>query len=126
GDFLVSKDEVCKENGKPIVYFFGISRCPHCIWEHPIINNVTSKFEGYISYHENVDTDKDIDVFQKYSTGGVPTIVLGCKYYRVGSGRRIGEEQEAKVLTALICKLTGNKPNEVCSNVQDLINQVKE
>jgi len=30
GDFLVSEDEICKEDGKPIVYFFGSKGCPHC------------------------------------------------------------------------------------------------
>jgi len=124
GDFIISDDEICKENGKPIVYFFGSSRCPHCRWEHPIIENVTSKFKDYISFHNNLDSNADMEIFYKYSTGGIPTIVLGCKYYRVGSGERIGEEQESKVLTALICKLTGNNPIDVCTLVQDLIKEI--
>jgi len=125
GNFLVSKDGVCKEDNKPIIYLFGTNTCPHCRWEHPIINNVTSKFESYISYHDNIDTEKDGEIFSKYSSGGIPTLVLGCKYYRVGSGESIGQEQETKVLTALICKLTENKPSSVCNEVQDLIKQIE-
>lgn len=116
GNFIVSEDEICKEEDKPIIYYFGSSGCPSCKWEHPVIVNVTSSFEGYISLHDNMDSDADRDIFSKYSTGYIPTIVLGCKYYRVGAGASMGEEQESKVLTALICDLTGNKPVDVCSD----------
>ncbi|GAI38261.1 unnamed protein product [marine sediment metagenome] len=62
-----------------------------------------------------MDPSADMDVFSKYSPEGyVPALVLGCKYYRVGSGEIIGEEEENKVLTALICDLTENQPNDVC------------
>ena len=126
GDFLVSEDEICKEDGKPIVYFFGSKRCPHCAWEHPIVEEVAKNFQGYISFHNNMDSQEDMDVFRKYSTGSIPTLVLGCKYYRVGSGERAGEEMESKVLTALICKLTENRPNDICNAVQNLISQIHE
>ena len=125
GNFLVSDDDVCEEDGKPAIYFFGSEGCPHCSWEHPIINSVAENFEGLISYHENMNSDEDMDVFSRYSTGGIPAIVIGCKYYRVGSGERIGEEQEANVLTALICSLTNNEPSDVCDNVNDLIDQIE-
>lgn len=121
GNFLVSEDEICLEDGKPIIYFFGSEECSYCNWEHPIIEEVTSKFSDYISFHNNMDSDEDTDIFSKYSTGGIPTLVFGCKYYRVGAGIQAGEEQEIKDLTALICKLTGNQPADVCEEVQDLI-----
>ena len=116
GNFIVSGDEICTEDGKPIIYFFGSERCGYCKWEHPIVVNVTSKFEGYISFHENIDTTRDSEIFDKYNPhGGVPTLVLGCKYYRIGAGTSLGKEQEAKILTALICNLTDNKPIDICS-----------
>lgn len=124
GNFIISEDEVCRENEMPIIYFFGSKGCPHCTWEHPIVEKVAKDFEGYISFHNNMDSDADRDVFSKYSTGGIPTLVFGCKYYRVGSGEQIGEEEESKVLTALICKLTENQPLSVCNLVQDLIDQI--
>jgi len=71
-----------------------------------------------------MDSDEDMDVFSKYSTGGIPTLVFGCKYYRVGAGTQSGEEQETKDLTALICKLTGSQPADVCEQVQDLIQEI--
>lgn len=127
GNFSVSTDQVCQENNKPIVYFFGSTGCPHCKWEHPIVEKVVQAFGNQISFHNNMDaTSTDMDVFSKYSTGGIPTIILGCKYYRVGSGENAGEETETKDLTALICKLTNNQPSSVCSQVQDLISQIQD
>ena len=126
GNFSISEDEVCKENEKPIVYFFGSNSCPHCLWEHPIFEKVANNFEGYISFYNNMDSDKDTEVLMKYSTGGIPTLVLGCKYYRVGSGEQAGEEAESENLTALFCKLTGEKPGDICEPVKDLINQINE
>lgn len=125
GSFSVSANEACLENGKPIIYFFGSESCPHCKWEKPVMEGVMSKFEGLVSFHENIDSEKDSDVFSKYSSGGVPTIVMGCKYYRVGSGESAGVDEEANILTAITCKLTNGQPGNVCSAVQNLIDQIK-
>lgn len=131
GSFIVSTDEICKEDGKPIIYFFGADWCGACRWEHPVIENVTVKFEGYISFHDiNIDLDystADQEIFDKYSPEGyIPTIVLGCRYYRVGAGANMGEDMEAKVLTALICNLTDNEPADVCTDaeIEELITQI--
>jgi thiol-disulfide isomerase/thioredoxin len=125
GYFSVTNDEICKENDKPIIYFFGSSGCPHCRWEHPLIEEVAKEFKDYISFHNNMDSfGNDEKVFQKYSDGGVPTIVLGCKYYRLGSGEGGTQDEEKNNLRAIICKLTNGKPEAVCSKVQDLITKV--
>jgi len=117
GNFVVLNDEPCNENGKPIVYYFGSSGCPHCIWEHPIIKEVMANFADQISFHDLMDKQEEFEVFQKYSQingGGIPFIVLGCQYARVGSGEQAGEEAEKQALTELICKLTNNQPPQVC------------
>jgi len=117
GDFVVLDEEPCSEDGKPIVYYFGSSGCPHCRWEHPLIKEVAESFGGKISFYDLMDKQEKIDVFQKYLSingGGIPFIVLGCQYARVGSGERIGEEGEKEALTELICNLTNNQPSEAC------------
>jgi thiol-disulfide isomerase/thioredoxin len=126
GNFLIdSNSEVCVELDRPIIYIFGSQNCPHCLWEDPVIKNVTSSFRGLISFHENIDNSNDREIFSKYSTQGyIPLVVIGCKYYRVGSGESFGAEQEAKILAALICSLTNKEPSSVCSVVEDLINQI--
>jgi thiol-disulfide isomerase/thioredoxin len=129
GNFIVSGDEICEEDGIPIIYFFGSEECGYCKWEHPVITNVTAKFEGFISFHDNMNNfTADQEIFAKYNPrGGVPTLVLGCKYYRPGAGTSMGEDQEAKVLTALICDLTGNKPVDICSDpeIEEWINKIE-
>ena len=127
GNFIGSTDAPCTEDGKPIIYFFGNDGCSACRWEHPILERVTSKFEGYVAVHDNMNNaGTDRAVFSRYSTGSIPTIVLGCRYYRIGAGVRIGEEQEERVLTALICSLTENKPEAVCSDpeIETLLRQI--
>ncbi|MFA5387018.1 MAG: thioredoxin family protein [Candidatus Paceibacterota bacterium] len=111
----VAGAQVCQENGKPVVYFFGSTGCPHCVWEKPVIAAVAEKFGSAISYHENVDSQTDMDIFSKYSTQGyIPAIVIGCKYYRVGSGESSGQEAETAALTKLICNATNNQPAGIC------------
>jgi len=107
--------EICKENEKPIVYFFGSENCPHCTWEHPILKEVADQFGDSIIFKENIDTDVDQDLFLKYSPqGSIPAIVVGCKYYRVGSGEGSGEETEKENLKKIICKATNNQPSSIC------------
>ncbi|MFA5406648.1 MAG: thioredoxin family protein [Candidatus Nanoarchaeia archaeon] len=90
GNFIVTEDDLCvNDNGKPIIYFFGSSSCPHCAWEHPIINNVTALFGDEIEYHDNFNTQDDSEVFANYleiNKGGVPFMIIGCQFVRVGSG----------------------------------------
>jgi len=124
GNFEKHSNDTCKQDGKPIVYFFGSETCPHCLWEHPIINKVAEIFGTEISYHDNMDTANEFDVFQQYSSGAIPTTVIGCQYSRIGSGENLGAEQNEKVLSALICSLTGNMPENVCEPLQELINQI--
>jgi len=134
GNFLVTDKEVCTKDGKTLVYFFGSTSCPHCVWEKPIMEKVAKKFGDTIDFHENIDSSTDSDVFQKYSDinpGYVPFLVLGCKYVRVGAGENLGADDtesqklEEEALTAILCKLTGSKPDSVCASVKDKTSGVK-
>lgn len=127
GNFLALEREVCFEDEKPIVYFFGHSGCPHCKWQEPVIKKVASKFGDLIAFHNNMDSQEDIDILEEYqevNPGYVPFLVLGCKYVRVGSGELLGEEEETRALTAIICKLTDEKSEEVCEPLKDLTDSV--
>lgn len=134
GSFLVTDKEVCLEDGKPLVYFFGFSSCSHCVWEKPIAKKVFDKFKGKIAYHENFDVQTDSDVFEKYqdiNPGYVPFLILGCKYARMGSGESLAATPEAsksleeEALTAITCKLTDNQPAAVCNPLKDKILEIK-
>lgn len=128
GNFLITNNDICYQDGKPVIYYFGSSTCPHCKWEEPIVKKVVQKFSGLISFHNNMDKQEDIEVFQKYSDinpGYIPFLVFGCKYARLGSGETEGEKVEEENLTALICKLTESKPSLVCEPLKEKIFQVK-
>lgn len=138
GDFLITDKEICEEDGKPIIYFFGSSSCPHCVWEKPIAKKVFDQFKNEISYHENFDSSEDSDVFTKFqpyldevSRNSIPFLILGCKYVRVGAGEQLGttdeesQKLEEEALTAIVCKLTSGKPGSVCDSAKDKTSEVK-
>jgi len=134
GDFLVTDKEVCLENDKPIVYFFGSSTCPHCVWEKPIVQKVMAKFKDQVVYHENIDSDKDAEVFGRYSEinpGYIPFLILGCKYVRVGAGESLGstpeesKKLEEEALTVILCKLTEGTPASVCTALEAKVTEIK-
>lgn len=111
----ISEVEVCLEEDKPIFYFFGSESCPHCTWEKPIADKIAEEFKDYISYHKNFDGQTEGDVLLKYGSGSVPALILGCKYYRIGSGEAIGEEKEEEILRDIMCKMTNNLPASSCN-----------
>jgi len=138
GHFSVTKDEVCKKDEKPVIYFFGGSFCPHCQWNHPIVQKVAKEFADQVIFRDNMDKLNDLsgddkEVYDKYQAihgGAVPFLVFGCKYLRLGSGEDMqakdgGKAAEEKNLTALLCKLTDNQPEKICASVKDLVEQVK-
>ncbi len=124
GEFTVNNETVCLENGKPVVYFFGSTTCPHCVWEKPIVESLAESFKDYVIFKIGIDSQENMDIFSKYSDGSIPALILGCNYSRVGSGEAVGEETETKNLTAIICKLTNGQPGNVCDSVKDLTAQV--
>ncbi len=122
--------EAAQISGKPLVYFIGTTWCPHCNWERPIFLRAVNRFSGHVQpVHVELDISPskgDMELFNHYSAEGqIPLVVLGGKYFRVGSGEDSGVEQEEKVLTALLCKITEN-PIQECSNqeISDLVSQI--
>lgn len=115
GNFLFKESaEIIKEDGKPVVFLFASSNCPHCAWEKPIINEVIDQFGDNIIFKLREDTAEDQEVYSQFGKGGVPLIVIGGKYYREGSGANLGEEVEKEYLTKYICELTEGLPENIC------------
>jgi thiol-disulfide isomerase/thioredoxin len=116
--------------GRPGVYFLGTTWCPHCNWERPIFMNVTAKFADFIDVRKvELDLEQpavEVELFGHYSPGGsIPVIIIGGKYFRVGSGEAIGADNETAVLTALLCKATGNSIAECgTAEVAGLVSQL--
>jgi len=118
---------VCKEGGKPLVYLFSTTWCPHCKWVKDTFDKVAKEYvdAGKIkAYHWEVDTFDDTltatketavpadqeAVYQEFNPGGsIPTFVIGCKYFRVGNGYEskndlVAEEKELKAAIDAVLK----------------------
>jgi len=124
GGFQKVSETPCLENGKPILYYFGSSSCPFCEWQTPVMERVAEIFGNTIVPKFRIDTEEDREIFSNYSQGGVPLIVVGCQYSRVGAGTQWREEADINYISALSCKLTNNQPVDVCAPLKDLINKI--
>ncbi len=96
--------EACTEDGKPVIYLFSTTWCPHCRWIKSTFDSVVSEYvsEGKIvAHHWELDTKddtltigtegvipaEDMAVYTRFNPrGSIPTFVFGCKYYRIGNG----------------------------------------
>lgn len=104
GTFAEVNNDLCTEDGKPVIMLFSTTWCPHCIWIKDTFDKVASEYvsEGKIAaYHweldmgdntiteevENNVPDKHMQIYQAFNPeGSIPTFVFGCKYYRIGNG----------------------------------------
>lgn len=113
--FVPTEDEVCLEDGKPVIHYFGSTTCPHCGWERPVITEVAESFGDNIVFYDHTDSDAETDLMMKYNPQGyIPMMVLGCRYYHIGAGENSGEEVHKGEITEIICELTNNEPAELC------------
>ncbi|HLD28110.1 MAG TPA: thioredoxin family protein [Patescibacteria group bacterium] len=96
--------EICTQDGKPVVYLFSTTWCPHCSWIKDTFDNTAQKYidsGDIIAYHWEVDTYDNtltseietvvppdhLAIYQDFNpNGSIPTFVFGCKYFRVGNG----------------------------------------
>ncbi len=118
-------DEICKDaDGKPIIRLYSTTWCPHCKWVKETADKVMKEYKdkGLVnaahyevdvkddSLTEEVETEVPADelaLFKKYSSGGVPTYIFGCKYTRIGNGYEQDQDlaAEEKELREAIDKL---------------------
>lgn len=107
-------DDLCTEDGKPIIRMFSTTWCPHCKWIKPIFEKIvapyveTGKIIAYsweLDINDNTLTEvkettipqSEMAIYQKYNPqGSIPTFVLGCKYSRIGNGYEGQSDGEAK------------------------------
>ncbi len=125
--FSMKKDAtICKENGKPVVYLFSTTWCPHCEWIKAIFDSTMAKYVQagkIVAYHYQVDTGDNTltpnaetqvpasaqAVYSEFNPGGsIPTFVFGCKYFRVGNGYEAQNDlaSEVKEFEAVIKDIT--------------------
>ncbi len=101
--FTDTGEEIELMDGKPVIRLFSTTWCGHCQWIGETYESVVKEYADagkIVAYHWELDIGDDTltpskegripteeyDIFRKYSPGGVPTYVFGCKYMRVGNG----------------------------------------
>jgi len=104
GFFEREVDTRLVENKIP-VYFYGVSYDSHSTWEYEVLSLIKAKFGNEITVYDYMDSDKEEDYFFDYSDGSMPLIVIADKYYRVGSGEKIGKEADINAISSIICGL---------------------
>jgi len=106
--------EICKEDGKPVIYLFSTTWCPHCTWVGETFDKVAKEYIGQgkiMAYHWELDTNDNTLTEEKESAvstdasaaykkfnpnGSIPTFVFGCKYWRVGNGHESADDLAAE------------------------------
>lgn len=102
--FETTNNEVCKENGKPVIRLFTTSKCEQCDWiEETFILTIEPYLasEEITAYYWELDTGdnkltlekessipkSEVELFKSLSPSlKVPAFNFGCKYVRVGTG----------------------------------------
>ncbi len=110
--FSSSSNSLCTIDGKPVIYMFSATWCPHCRWAGPVFDKVVESYGNQIvAYHWEMDTgnnvltpeietnvpDDQMQIFRRYNPGGgIPTFVFGCRYYRIGTGFEAEDDKTAE------------------------------
>ncbi len=99
--FTITDNEVCEQDGKPIIRMYSTSNCEQCKWIEETFASTASEYEDIIAYHWVLDTgnnkltveeEKSIpkseaELFKELNPSlKVPFFVFGCKYIREGAG----------------------------------------
>jgi thiol-disulfide isomerase/thioredoxin len=124
--FSFANNEMCTEDGKPIVILFSTTWCPHCEWIIDTFDGIAKEYadKGLIAaYHWELDTADNTltaakesevpqehkEIYEKFNPrGSIPTFVFGCQYHRIGNGYESEQslEKEANEFRAVIEELT--------------------
>ncbi len=113
--FTEYDEDICKEDGKPVVYLFSTTWCPHCEWIKDTFDSWAKDNSDKISaYHWELDTmDNSLTdavesevpedanaVYEAFNPeGSIPTFVFGCKYGRVGNGYEAEDDLDKEAET---------------------------
>ncbi|MDP3916852.1 MAG: thioredoxin family protein [Nanoarchaeota archaeon] len=127
--FIKVSNDICTQDGKPIIREFGTTWCPHCQWIKETYSKVVNEYvnEGKITAYlwevdigddaltEDVETEvpeSEMKIFRDTNKqGSVPTFIFGCKYIRFGNGYEamgsleLEEKEFRKIIDELIAEV---------------------
>lgn len=111
---------LCTENGKPVVFMFSATWCPHCQWVGDTFNSWAKEQKDVVVYRYEVDTDENpltgekgipdehMNIYKEFNPNqSIPTFVFGCKYSRIGNGYESEDnlQKEVDTFNAVISKI---------------------
>ncbi len=118
--------EIQKQDGKPVVYLFSTTTCPHCEWIKDTFDKwAKENSDKIVAYHWQLDNGDNTlteeteiaapqeaeEIFAKFNPErSVPTFVFGGKYERVGNAfEQEGDlNKEVEIYNKVVNKLLGN------------------
>jgi len=102
--FSVTDNDICEQDGKPVIRMLSTTWCPHCNWIKSTFDKVVKEYADsgkIVAYHWQLDSEdntltdgieskvpkSEIEIFNQFNPrNSVPTFIFGCKYYRIGNG----------------------------------------
>ena len=112
--FDVADNEICMEDGKPVIRLYSTTWCPHCVWVADSFDSVAKEYVDagkIVAYHWEFDTgdntltpgvedgvpESERAIYDQFNPNGtIPTFVFGCKYYRTGTGHEAEDDLTAE------------------------------
>jgi len=107
--FFDSGEDICYEDGKPIIRMYASSSCGYCEWNKPMYEEVVKEYiedgkivaylwedgKNVLSEEHEAEPPEEEALYKKYGFSGVPAFIFGCKYYRPGATNVNAENPEA-------------------------------
>lgn len=112
--FTETDNEICKEDGKPVIILFSTTWCPHCVWIKDTFETTVNEYVTrgkIVARHWELDIgddtlteetesgvpEADASLYAEFNPDRfVPAFVFGCKYYRIGNGFEKDGDLEAE------------------------------
>jgi len=98
--FVMSNQEICMSNGKPIVILFGTSWDKWTKSEIPVFESATEEFsdriviEKYLMDVDDVPVDR-VELFNQFDEAKTyPATIVGCKYMKIGGSINVDDNSQ--------------------------------
>ena len=112
--FSCKNENICMEDGKPVIRMFSTTWCPHCLWIGDTFDSVVKTYVDrglIVAHHWELDTgddtltsevednvpDSELAIYDTFNpNNSIPTFVFGCRYYRIGNGHEVENDLDAE------------------------------
>ncbi len=68
-------DDFISKSDKPVLVDFWASWCAPCMYMHPIVEKMASKYGGKMEF-ARVNVDKNLELARRFNITGIPTFIV--------------------------------------------------